>query len=285
MIPRIFHFVWFDLGKGPNIPDKFMKNINNWKKKHPDAEFKFWNEDNSTELISTHYKFFLPYWNSYKNKMYLVDVVRFFFLHKYGGIYCDVDVDCVQPISTLLKQYDVILVSSSVHRFLNICSNFFMAGLAEHPIWQQCIDLCVKRHSSILHLKESATGQVFLCGPGVVNTIYNQFYSTSPQVLKLDSNNISKSSDIKSSDSDKLKSNDRNRDDSAIYLHNQEAGTWVGGKIKADILRIIAIVILFLLIIFLMIICFKKYFHPQGKKSHDMRDQSRFRRNGKIFST
>lgn len=94
MIPKIIHYCWF----GGDKPEEFLKYINGWKKLCPDYEIIEWNENNLD--IQKH-----PFAKAaYKEKKwaFVSDYVRFFVLHKYGGIYLDTDIELIKRLDSLL---------------------------------------------------------------------------------------------------------------------------------------------------------------------------------------
>lgn len=97
MIPKIIHYCWF--GRNP-LPDFAIKCIESWRKYLPDHEIKEWNEDNFDVNSITYTQ------QAYKRKMYafVSDYARFWILYHYGGVYFDVDVELIRPLTPILKK-------------------------------------------------------------------------------------------------------------------------------------------------------------------------------------
>ena len=95
-IPKIIHYCWF----GGNIPAKFEKYIDQWRKKCPDYELKLWNE-NSFDLNSAEY---LKKAVKAGRWAFVADYVRLTALYQYGGIYLDTDVELLANFDSLLDQ-------------------------------------------------------------------------------------------------------------------------------------------------------------------------------------
>lgn len=97
-IPKIIHYIW--LGGKP-IPERDKQFIDNWKKLHPDFEFKLWNESNFNMNACEYVK------DAYANKKwsFISDYIRAYVLYHEGGIYIDTDVELIKPFDDLLK-YD-----------------------------------------------------------------------------------------------------------------------------------------------------------------------------------
>lgn len=95
-IPKIIHYCWF----GGNMPTKFEKYINQWRKKCSHYELKLWNENNF-DLDSAEY---LKKAVKAGRWAFVADYVRLEVLYKYGGIYLDTDVELLADFDSLLDQ-------------------------------------------------------------------------------------------------------------------------------------------------------------------------------------
>lgn len=93
-IPRIIHQSW----KTHELPEKFLEWATSWKHKNPDFAYKLWNDTENRNLIVEHYPWFLHTYDSLPQNIHRVDASRLFYMHKYGGIYSDLDLECLQPM-------------------------------------------------------------------------------------------------------------------------------------------------------------------------------------------
>ena len=101
-IPRVFHQIWFPL-KGPNMPVKYDRNHRAWKEMNPEWEVRLWTHEQVRNLIATEYPCFLPTYDSYEAWVQRTDAARYFILHKYGGVYADLDYSALVPLETMLR--------------------------------------------------------------------------------------------------------------------------------------------------------------------------------------
>ena len=94
MIPRIIHYIW--LGGG-NKPKNFPSVFNSWSVFAKDFTLKEWTESDVKEFNLPPY-----FYKCVKEKRWAFasDVLRFYVLEKYGGIYLDVDQLLVKNINT-----------------------------------------------------------------------------------------------------------------------------------------------------------------------------------------
>lgn len=63
--------------------------------------------------MAKHYPSFLPTFDSYKYPIQRADAIRYFVLHRFGGIYMDLDVGCKRDFAPLLSgDWDVVLMKT-----------------------------------------------------------------------------------------------------------------------------------------------------------------------------
>ena len=106
-IPKIIHQTW----ETNNIPyDVYKKEwVESWKKNHPDWEYKLWTDEDRRALIKRHYLWFLKIYDSYELDIMRADAARYFILHYCGGLYADLDYECLKNIEPLISDYNLIL--------------------------------------------------------------------------------------------------------------------------------------------------------------------------------
>lgn len=107
-IPKIIHQIWYQ-GEN-NIPEKYKKWQNSWKKYHPDWEYKLWDEHSMRDLIKNEYPWFLKHYDNYPHMIQRIDAIRGFILYKYGGLYIDLDFEAFKPIDTTLNNNESIYI-------------------------------------------------------------------------------------------------------------------------------------------------------------------------------
>ncbi|MFD1441646.1 glycosyltransferase family 32 protein [Lacticaseibacillus hegangensis] len=96
MIPKTIHYVWF----GPSEkPAKVQKNIEDWKSKLPDYNFREWNDQ--TFPIDTA-PLYVQQANKERKWAFVSDYIRLWVLDEFGGIYLDTDVRVIKSFDDLL---------------------------------------------------------------------------------------------------------------------------------------------------------------------------------------
>ena len=154
MIPKIFHRVW--LGKD-SVPLEYERYWERWQLLHPDWEFREWRDDSIKEL-SLHSTIEKIEINAVK-----ADIARYEILYKYGGIYLDCDMDCYQPIDSLICEDDDFIVCNQINDFKCLCSIGFFASSSCHPILERAVKELAETDLSLMNNSSPAeiTGPYF----------------------------------------------------------------------------------------------------------------------------
>jgi mannosyltransferase OCH1-like enzyme len=97
VIPRIFHRVW--VGSNP-IPDEFAAYGEGWERLHPDWEMREWTEDNLPELLRPEGA------DPRRDPTERSDLLRYELVRRFGGVYLDMDFECLKPIDELIDGID-----------------------------------------------------------------------------------------------------------------------------------------------------------------------------------
>lgn len=181
-IPRIIHQTApADESKWPKLWKLCQKT---WWEKFPDWEYRFWNDDDLENLIKNDYPWFYNTYMGYDQQIKRVDAARCFILHKYGGMYADMDYECVKNFEHLLPA-DKVSIAESPFRDdgradKEIHQNALMVSPKGHPFWEKTWD--------ILEEKKNEQNVVYATGPYVikqsviempyhVNTLKNELFA------------------------------------------------------------------------------------------------------------
>ncbi|MGH7046836.1 MAG: glycosyltransferase, partial [Stellaceae bacterium] len=105
-IPRSIFQTW---KSKTDIPAKFSHWQSTFDRINPDFRHIVWDDDDNRQFIASYYEWFLPIYDSYPREIYRVDAVRYFYLYTFGGIYADMDTECLRPLAPLLGRGDVLL--------------------------------------------------------------------------------------------------------------------------------------------------------------------------------
>ncbi|TCD68214.1 hypothetical protein EIP91_011386 [Steccherinum ochraceum] len=167
-IPRIIHQTW----KSETLPPKWVNVSQGCRDMNPDYEYMLWTDASAREFIADQYSWFLDTYDGYTYPIQRADVIRYFVLHHYGGIYIDLDIGCVRPLDSLLA-YPVILP-----RTIPVgVSNDLMFAEKGHPFMAQTIhNLVTFDHSWVLNYPTV----MFSTGPMFLSAQYGLYTASHP---------------------------------------------------------------------------------------------------------
>jgi mannosyltransferase OCH1-like enzyme len=129
LIPKIIHFIWL----GSELPNKYQKFINSWRNYHPEWEIKIWDDCAVKSLNLKNKKLF----DRASNFGYKSDLARYEILYRYGGIYVDIDFECLSSFNFLHDNYEFY---AGLFPHQGIIANGLLASKPGHPILKDCID-------------------------------------------------------------------------------------------------------------------------------------------------
>lgn len=98
MIPKIIHQIW----SGSPMPSFLKEWSQSWIDHHPGWRYEFWDNNRMNSFIR---EFFPEYVNIYDQFPYDIqrwDAIRYLFLWKMGGMYVDIDYECLESIEDIL---------------------------------------------------------------------------------------------------------------------------------------------------------------------------------------
>lgn len=162
-LTKIIHQTW----KTKDIPyDIYPKNwIDSWKKLNSDWEYKFWTDEDNRNLILKDYPQYLELYDSYERPIAKADIVRLFYMHKFGGLYVDLDFKCLKSFNELIVPEVINLGRQKTKQFAtNSIANALMYSPPGQDFWLKCADELInyKFVDGKLNNTEAATGPIFL---------------------------------------------------------------------------------------------------------------------------
>lgn len=98
---KIIHQTWKDY----NVPHHIYKESwqDSWKNMNPDWDYMFWTDEDNERLIRDEYPSFWGTFQKVDKGVVKSDLCRILYLHKYGGIYADMDFICLRDMTPLLS--------------------------------------------------------------------------------------------------------------------------------------------------------------------------------------
>lgn len=141
-IPRLLHQTW----KTNVPPAELVPYIESWRVHNPGWGYKMWNDTAALSFLEEEYPWFHKHIENFKSGVEKADILRYFILYHFGGVYADLDMECLRPWEPLLARHDRSMqcaLGAEPHahakkqgeRNLLLC-NALMISAPKHPFWE-----------------------------------------------------------------------------------------------------------------------------------------------------
>ncbi|MGI9659416.1 MAG: glycosyltransferase family 32 protein [Gaiellaceae bacterium] len=180
--PRTIHQTWRDA----NVPEHWLGYQQTWREHHPDWEYRLWTDADNAEFVRSA---FPEFWHVYQELPFdiqRVDSVRYLILLELGGLYADLDTECLQPFDALAAT-----------------SNFAAAeepdthnewAQAEHPMVSNAIMLAPPGHTLLTDVLEAIVsrgpdvfdhrGVLTSTGPAMLGAVVSEYRGRDVSILE-----------------------------------------------------------------------------------------------------
>ena len=141
-IPRVIHQLW----KDSDVPERFRGLCESWGRRNPGWERRLWTDADLLALVETRYPDWREAYLAYPEAINRADIGRYLVLRTFGGVYADLDCECLRPIEPLLAGAefavglepaahgeDQIVAESGLAHV--VCASF-IASAPGHPYWE-----------------------------------------------------------------------------------------------------------------------------------------------------
>jgi inositol phosphorylceramide mannosyltransferase catalytic subunit len=134
VIPRILHQIW--VGPDP-IPAEYAAYMDGWARMHPGWEHRVWTDENLPAMrnrdLYDRAEELTPYANV---GQFRADLLRYELLWSFGGVYVDVDFECLEPIDELTAGLEAFAAWEVQDRWI---ANGIMGAEPAHPFIDRLI--------------------------------------------------------------------------------------------------------------------------------------------------
>jgi glycosyltransferase involved in cell wall biosynthesis len=136
-IPRVIHQTW----KDSTIPEEWRSWQESWKTHHPAWDYHLWTHAEIDHFIHTHYPGFYERFRNLPLQIMRVDTFRAFLMLQTGGLYVDLDFECLQPLEPLLGEHACVLGKEPYEHARQLYlldwvpGSAFLASVPGHPFW------------------------------------------------------------------------------------------------------------------------------------------------------
>jgi len=176
-IPRIIHQIYEDPA-GP--PANLLNIAETWKENHPGWEYLFWNRQKINDFLESTCPDFLDYYRAYPFNVQRWDAIRYLILYHIGGMYIDLDYECIRPFDVLLTGstccmgMEPTLHNLSYYNKPLLVGNALMASVPKHPYMAAIIE-DMKTNFKVDYQKSDSRQIMETTGPLMVTRVYTRY--------------------------------------------------------------------------------------------------------------
>jgi inositol phosphorylceramide mannosyltransferase catalytic subunit len=182
-VPQVVFQTWKSRTQVPSNYDAWSRSF---RHHNPRYECMIWDDLDNREFVAEQFPWFLPFYDRYPKEIFRADAVRYFFLYKFGGLYADMDTECLKPLDPILRTGDAIFGRMGVDkRFEHSIPNAMMASKRLHLIWLLAIALMIEGFRECNSPEEMARrGPETLTGPVLLKNTVDFYTRSTEQVVR-----------------------------------------------------------------------------------------------------
>lgn len=158
-IPRRIFQTW---KSKTDLPENYAYWRSTFLDKNAGYRFDLWDDADNRAFIDQNFKWFLPIYDRYPAEIYRADIVRYFYLYVFGGLYADLDTQCLKPLDQVLARSGVILGRMGMNPgFMHSVPNAIMASSPREGFWLYVIAMAIVAAETPA-VPEAMTGPILL---------------------------------------------------------------------------------------------------------------------------
>lgn len=182
-IPKIIHQIWYQ--GGDEVPKQYRQYAFSWMRHNQDYEYLLWDKDDIEKLIKNSFPKYLQFYEMLPSMIQKIDFAKYCIMYAYGGLYVDMDCECLKPIDSLFLKSNkkLFVVSLDVDVFEQIASNYYdtlynngwFASSKKNALWKLVIKY-ISQQSIDRAWYETNIGYIFrTTGPKAFSQVVNNF--------------------------------------------------------------------------------------------------------------
>lgn len=173
-IPDIVFQTWKSRSE---IPQNYRYWRQTFVEMNPQAQVVLWDDADNRSFIAEQFAWFLPVYDAYPREIFRADAVRYFFLFAFGGLYADMDSECLRPLELGARNEDVLLGRMGPDRgFDHSIPNALMASRPGQAFWLLVIQRMLEAAADASTTGNiDATGPEALTGPILLKRSYDEY--------------------------------------------------------------------------------------------------------------
>lgn len=175
-IPKIIHQIY----ENPSGPPKILLELaKTWEENHPNWKYCFWNKEAIDNFMAEFYPELIPAYNAFRYPVQRWDAIRYLILYRIGGLYVDLDYECLEPITPLLLNSTCCLALEPALNAIKynkpyIIGNALMASIPNHSYFKMVIDDVFYGKEKYIN-EDKGTEIVESTGPFMMNRVYDAY--------------------------------------------------------------------------------------------------------------
>jgi mannosyltransferase OCH1-like enzyme len=173
-IPRILHQTY----KSTLIPNAYRDYVTGCLSKNDGWQYYLWQDSDLETFVRDRYPFMWNKIEKFHTRLQKSDVLRYMILHYYGGIYIDMDVECVKPFFPSLAGHSAFIDqerrehSSILYGMEYSAMNSAMGTIKGHPFFAETI-------KELLNVSHDGKDVLGTTGPHMLTRVYKRWMTMS----------------------------------------------------------------------------------------------------------
>ena len=182
-IPRVVFQTW---KSRVDIPPNYRYWRDTFFKNNPEFQYVLWDDADNDEFIADNFSWFLPTYKKLPAGIFRADAVRPFFLFLYGGVYADMDTECLGPLLPRPFSGDVILGQMRSNlSFVDSIPNAIMASKPFQLFWLLVVAIMIEKVERLGSDEEiRKAGPEFTTGPYLLHEAFHYYRSEPEQKVR-----------------------------------------------------------------------------------------------------
>lgn len=134
--PKIIHQTW----KDENIPEKWLESSLQWKALHPTWLYHYTTDVENRQYVQEQFPKYLETYDNLPYPIQRADMIRYMYLYKMGGVYSDLDIVPIRPLSdyNFDPNYEVYACTSG--NTPSVYTNSFMISKPHCSLWLDILE-------------------------------------------------------------------------------------------------------------------------------------------------
>lgn len=114
-MPKYIHQSW--------MTDDLPKKLSRWSRtcqlQHPDWQWILWTDEDNLNMVEKYFPWFLATYKALPAEINRADVARNMYMYIFGGVYADLDTECLKPLDQLFSKHGVSVSEEDISNQAN----------------------------------------------------------------------------------------------------------------------------------------------------------------------